>query len=104
MVNSEVFEELCEWATEKLNSDELNNILLLGKDDREHMLLHDASVLEIIQILEGLWNWAKEQQTPEELNNIYRQTAWHMAAEKGKLEVLDKLWEWANKDLMPKEF
>jgi len=41
-------------ATEKLNSDELNNKFMLGKDDTEHMLLHYASLLGIIQILERL--------------------------------------------------
>jgi hypothetical protein len=30
--NSEVFEEPSEWATEKLNSDELNNLLLAKED------------------------------------------------------------------------
>jgi len=44
--------------------------LVLAKDDREHMLLHYASLLGIIQILERLWNWAKEQLTPQKLNNI----------------------------------
>jgi hypothetical protein len=49
--------------------------------------------LGIIQILEGLWNWDKEQLTPKELNNIDRQTAWHLAAVKGKLEALGTLWD-----------
>jgi hypothetical protein len=41
-----------------------------------------------IQILEGLWNWVTEQLIPKELNNIDRQTAWNLAAVKGKLEAL----------------
>ena len=54
MCNSQEFLELCEWATEKLNSDELNNKLFLAKDDTEHMLLHYASLFGIIQILKRL--------------------------------------------------
>jgi hypothetical protein len=52
----------------------LNNKLFLAKDDTEHMLLHDATLLGFIQILEKLWEWAKEQLTTEKLNNIDRQT------------------------------
>jgi len=67
------------------------------------MLVHYVSLLGIIQILERLWNWVKLQQTSEELNNIDRQTSWHVAAEKGKLEALDTLWECANKELTPQK-
>jgi len=31
------------------------------------------------------------------------QTAWHMAAQRGKLEVLDKLWDLAMKELTTEE-
>ena len=36
----------------------------------EHMLLHYASLLGVIQILERLWIWAKEQLTSQKLNKI----------------------------------
>jgi len=52
--------------------------------------------LGLIEIFVRLWNWAKEEQTPEELNNIDRQSAWHLAAAKSKLEALDKLWVYDN--------
>jgi ferredoxin-fold anticodon binding domain-containing protein len=41
----------------------------------------------------------------EELNKLLlarnnrKRTAWHMAAERGKVEILDKLWEWAKEVL-----
>ena len=70
MCNSQEFLELCEWATEKLNSDELNNKLLLANDDTEHIMLHYVPLLGIIQILDRLWNWAKEQLTSKKLNKI----------------------------------
>ena len=47
----------------EMNLGELSNKLLVAKDDREHMLLHYASLARIIQILVRLWNWAKEQLT-----------------------------------------
>ena len=67
------------------------------------MLLHYASLLVIIQALEVLCNWPEEQQTAEELNSIYRQTAWHLAAGKVKLEALGELWECANEEITPQE-
>ena len=36
-------------------------------------------------------------------NDIWCRTAWHVAAEKGKLEELRKLWEWAKELLTPEE-
>jgi len=59
MGNSELFKKLCKWATEKLNSDKLNNKLLLAKDDREQTVLHHTSLWGNLQILERIWNWAK---------------------------------------------
>jgi len=66
--------------------------LLLAKDDTKHMLLHYASLLRIIQILERLWNWAKEQLTPQKLN-ILTANRMNLAASKVKLDVLGKEWE-----------
>ena len=46
---------------------------------------------------------------PEDLHNfffakdIWGRTAWHMAAENGKLHVLQKLWELAKKVLTQEE-
>jgi len=67
------------------------------------MSLHYSTLLGIIQISVRLWNWAKEQQTAEELNNIDRQTAWHLAAAKSKLEELGKLCLCDNEELSPQE-
>jgi hypothetical protein len=81
----------------------VNNKLLLAKDDTEHMLLHEATLLGIIQMLEKLWEWSKEQLTTEKLNNIDRQIYWHLTIVKSKLEALGKLWECANEELMLQE-
>jgi hypothetical protein len=43
---------------------------MLAKDDTERMLLHYASLLGNIQVLDRLRNWSEEQLTPQKLNNI----------------------------------
>jgi hypothetical protein len=65
---------------------------------KENTLLHYTSLFGNVQILENAWKWSKRRLKPEELYNKIildldndRQSAWHLAAEKDKLEVLDKL-------------
>ena len=55
--------KLWEWAKGLLNRDELNNILLLAKDDKEMTALHHATFNGNVQILERIWKWAIEQLT-----------------------------------------
>jgi len=38
------------------------------------------------------------------LKDNYGETAWHIAAETGKIEVLERLWDWAKElQLNPEE-
>jgi ankyrin repeat protein len=101
----EILDKLWELAKEVLNRDELNNDLLLAKDEFEETALHHALYIGNVQILERIWKLAKEQLSQEELNklllaqNNQNRTAWHVAAERGKVEIIDKLWEWAKEVL-----
>ena len=64
-VKVEVLDKLWEWAKKLLNTDKLNNKLLLAKDDEENAILHNTLFTINVKILERLWKWAKEQLTPE---------------------------------------
>jgi endo-1,4-beta-D-glucanase Y len=91
---AEFLDKLWEWAKEVLNRDELNNKLLLAKDDEEMTAFHRASVSGKMQTLERIWTWANEELTPEELKelilaeNILKRTAWKLEVQGGKTEVL----------------
>ena len=50
-----------EWAKEVLNRDELNNILLLAKDDEEMTAIYHAIFSGNVQILERKWKRAYEK-------------------------------------------
>ena len=99
--NIELLDNLCEWAKGVINTDKLNNKLLLAEDYEGNIVLHHASRGENVQILERTMKWAKQQLKSEELNKLLssqdnlRETAWHVAAQRGNVEILDKLCEWA---------
>jgi ankyrin repeat protein len=101
----EVLDKMWELAKKVLNRDELNNKLLLAREDTKKTFLHHAAFIGDVQILERVWKWANEQLTPEELNKLFlaqdynRRTVWHLAVDMGEVEVLDKLWEWAKEVL-----
>ena len=63
----DVLDQLWEWTKEVLNTDEINNKLLLAKEYDEETVLHHASFSENVQIIERIWKWAKGQLTPEEI-------------------------------------
>jgi ankyrin repeat protein len=48
--NIEVLGNLWEWAKEVINTDELNNKLLITKDDKGNTVLHNASSSGNVQI------------------------------------------------------
>ena len=52
---AEVLDKLWEWAKEVLNRDEMNNKLLLAKDDEEMTAFHHATFTGNLQILERIW-------------------------------------------------
>jgi len=66
----EILDNLWDWAKQVLNTDELNNNLLLDKDKVERTVLPHASYNGNLQILERTWNLAKEQLTKNELKNF----------------------------------
>ena len=53
-----------------LNRDELNNKLLLAKDDQEKTAFHHASFNGNVQILERIWKWANKQLAKKKLNEL----------------------------------
>ena len=63
---AEAIENLWEWAKEILNTDELNNKLLLAMDNDEMTAFHHASFSGILRILERIRNLANEQTKTEE--------------------------------------
>jgi ankyrin repeat protein len=113
MGNIEVLEHMWELAREELKSEELNNKLLLGED----ISGFDASLqgtemryTELIQKLEEIRNWAKEKLVSQNSNvklllakDEMKDTVWHVAAKKGKIELLQKIWDWAEEELTPEE-
>jgi ankyrin repeat protein len=64
--NVEILDQLWAFAKEVRNRDDLNNKLLLAKDDDKNTVLHHASFSGNVQLLERIWKWAKEQMTKEE--------------------------------------
>ena len=89
----ELLEVLMEWAKAVMSTEDLNNKLLLARDDRKQTVWHYASLWDNVQLLGRIWKWAEEQLTPEEVNNnllldesIRGQTAWHLVAAFGNVE------------------
>lgn len=68
---SEILQKIWECAKEKLTTDELNNKLLLDKDDREYTAWHVAAMIFNRGSLEKTWKWAEKNLTPEELKNEF---------------------------------
>jgi hypothetical protein len=84
---TEALEKIWEWAKAEMSTEDLNNKLLLAKDDRKQTVWYYASLWDNLQLLERIWEWAQEQQTREDVNNSlllvenkYGSTAWQLAA------------------------
>ncbi len=97
----EALELLWSLAKEaKLNTEEL----LLSQSGVEYITAFQlAARSKNVRMLNRMWVWAEETQlNPNELKNKllltedwYGYTAWHRAADRGRLEVLELLWSLA---------
>jgi hypothetical protein len=63
----------------------------LTKCDEENTVLHHASFSGNVKTLERIWMWANGQLAAEKLSNKFllasgynRQTAWHIATQRGR--------------------
>jgi ribosomal protein S24E len=52
---------VCQWAEEKLTTEEINNKLLLGTDKEGMSARHLAAEWGNSETLQQLWEWAKEK-------------------------------------------
>jgi hypothetical protein len=101
-------DKLWDWVKEAINTDKLNNKLLLAKDDEKNIVLNHASLSGKVQIFFRIRNCTKEELKPAELNKFllaqynHRHKAWHVTAQGGNVDVLDKLLE-GPKDVLNKE-
>jgi len=62
-------EKIWEWAEAELSTEDLNNKLLLAKDNIKETVWHCASLWDNVELLGRIWKWALEQVVPQELNN-----------------------------------
>jgi ankyrin repeat protein len=101
--NLRLLQKLWEWGKETTAAEDVNNNLLLVKDDMEQTAWHLAAGNGKLTVLQKVWEWGKETLTAQELNSKLllaqgkgRQTSWHLAAKNANIAVLQKLCEWAN--------
>jgi len=58
-----------EWAEEKLTTEDINNKLLLGTDNKGRTAWHLAAENGNFKLLHNMWEWAEKKLTTEEINN-----------------------------------
>jgi hypothetical protein len=102
----DVLYKLWEWAQKLLNTEELNNCLLLAKDDEDNTVLQYTSFCDNGQTLGRIRNCAKVQLPPEVLNNKlllaqidHRISILLVAKGHGKIQLFGILWVLANEVL-----
>jgi ankyrin repeat protein len=104
-------------------------LVLLARNRFGYTAWHVAAERGNVEVLEKLWEWVKNELDPDVCINdlllaetvakieldlrlkfnpslrdkdIYKQTAWHLAANNGHAKVLEKLWEFSPKGLKKK--
>jgi len=87
MCNLEVLQKVWELAEEKLTTEEINNKLLLGTDNKGKAAWHYAAENGNLEVLHEIWKCTEAKLTTEEINNKLllgtdkeRNTPWHLAA------------------------
>jgi hypothetical protein len=91
---------LKQWAKRKLTTEEINNEILVAKDNDGKTVWHMAAGMENEDLLHELWVWAKEALTTEEIKNSLffhsghmDTNCWHTSVKSCGLESLLDIWE-----------
>jgi hypothetical protein len=91
---------MCKCCKETLTAQELNNELLLAKDNEGRTAWYFSSLGGNVGVLQEMWECGKKTLTAEEFTYKFLltkdnegPTSWHYASFRGKAEALQKLWE-----------